>query len=152
MTTDHERLYPVNYAWMNTDPLNWAPPGGESIAQVADNRVRELFDSLHRDHDEKHVDAVIAVTHGEFIWATRLVLDYMSNETYEAAEADAALKIHNCHVVHWTRLDPATGVQAPYLKWSRTVWPHETPWKSAGRSTLSNDELLAEAEQLHRLW
>lgn len=149
---DHRDRYPANHAWMEADPLNWAPPGGESIVQVADNRVRELFDSLHRDHDEKEVDSVIAVTHGEFIWATKLVLDYMSNETYSAADADPELKIQNCHVVHWTRLDPDTHAPAPYLKWSRSLWPQETPWQAAGRTTLTNEQLRSQAEELKRLW
>ena len=98
---------------MRADPLNWAPPGGESISQVADKRVRELCDSLHREHSDKGVDSVLAVTHGDFIWASRLLLDYMLNEDWDASELDPTVKVHNCQVVHWTRSDPKGGEPAP---------------------------------------
>ena len=65
---EHEQRYPENYRWMLSDPLNWTPPGGESIVQVADTRVRGVLDTLHRDHDQKEVNAVLASTHGEWIW------------------------------------------------------------------------------------
>jgi hypothetical protein len=127
------------------------------ISQVADNRVREFFDTLHRDHDEKDVQSVIGVTHGEFIWAARLVLDYMFNEDYEATEADKTQKIHNCQVVHYTRISPEDGTQSPYLRWRRSVAPWKTPghtgeWHQSSRRTLSNDELLAQVESLPRLF
>lgn len=154
---EHKKQYPINYAWMQADPMHWAPPGGESISQVADNRVRELFDTLHRDHDEKGVEAVIGVTHGEWLWATRLVLDYMSNEDYEVAEGDKAQKIHNCQVVHYTRINPEDGTVAPYLRWRRSVWPWKHPdaqgeWQESHRTLLNNAELLKQAEALPRLF
>jgi broad specificity phosphatase PhoE len=154
---EHKKNYPNNHKWMKEDPLHWAPPGGESISQVADNRVREFFDTLHRDHDEKDVQSVIGVTHGEFIWAARLVLDYMFNEDYEATEADKTQKIHNCQVVHYTRISPEDGTQSPYLRWRRSVAPWKTPghtgeWHQSSRRTLSNDELLAQVESLPRLF
>ena len=154
---EHRAQYPRNYAWMKADPLHWAPPGGESISQVADNRVREFFDWLHREHDDKGVNSVIAVTHGELIWATRLALDYMFNEDYEASENDPSQKINNCQVVHYTRLDPETGKVAPYLRWKRSVWPWQSPddvgvWQESTRRILTNEELLTQAEVLPRLF
>lgn len=154
---EHKEKYPRNFKWMNADPLHWAPPGGESISEVADNRVREVLDSLHRDHDNKGVESVVAVTHGEFIWASRLVLDYMFNEDYEASEHDVTQRIHNCQVVHYTRLSPYDGSQAEYLKWNRSVWPWKDPddqgtWKESARQRLGNEALLAQAEAIPRLF
>jgi len=154
---EHQEIYPRNYEWMQLDPLNWAPPGGESIVQVSDTRVREVLDTLHRDHDEKGVDAVIAATHGEWIWAARLVLEYMFHEDWETHKEDPMQKIHNCQVVHYTRLDPETGEQAPYLRWMRSITPwkddaDQGTWKENVRRTLSNEELIARAEQVPRLY
>ncbi len=154
---EHREKYPLNYTWMKADPLHWAPPGGESISQVADNRVREAFDTMHRDHDEKGINSVIAVTHGEWIWATRLLLDYMFNEEYEKIENDKSQRINNCQVIHYTRLNPQTGEEAPYLKWRRSVWPWKYPddqgkWEELSRKILSNEELLEQVERLPRLF
>lgn len=154
---EHKTLYPRNYAWQQRDKMNWAPPGGESIVQISDGRVREVFDTLHRDHDEKNVDSVIAVTHGEWIWAARLALEYMFNEEWTQMDGDPKEKINNCQVVHYTRLSPDTGEQADYLKWMRSVnagggetGPGE--WRESSRRILSNEELLRQVEQLPRLW
>lgn len=154
---EHRELYPRNYKWMQSDPLYWTPPGGESVSQVADNRVRELFDTLHRDHDEKGTDSVIVVTHGEFIWATRLVLEYMFNDDYLKSGTDASQKINNCQVVHYTRINPATGEKANHLKWRRSVWPWKTPdeqgsWQKSTRKLLSNKDLLQQVETVPRLF
>jgi broad specificity phosphatase PhoE len=152
---EHEELYPRNYQWMEQSPLEWCPPGGESIVQVADTRVRGVLDTLHRDHDEKDVNSVIAVTHGEWIWAARLVLEYMFNEDWDVTKNNPAEKIHNCQVVHYTRLDPRTGEQAPFLKWMRSVNPYrqetEGNWRELSRRTLSNEEMIRRAEQLPRM-
>lgn len=152
---EHEELYPRNYEWMEQSPLEWCPPGGESIVQVADTRVRGVLDTLHRDHDEKDVNSVIAVTHGEWIWAARLVLEYMFNEDWDVTKNNPAEKIHNCQVVHYTRLDPRTGEQAPFLKWMRSVNPYrqetEGNWRELSRRTLSNEEMIRRAEQLPRM-
>jgi hypothetical protein len=141
----------------NTDKLNWAPPGGESIVQISDGRVREFFDTLHRDHDQKGVNSVLAITHGEWIWAARLALEYMFNEEWEAVDDDPSEKIHNCQVVHYTRLDPETDKTADYLKWMRSVdagnsetGPGE--WRKSSRRILSNKELRQQVEQVPRLW
>lgn len=155
--SEHEEKFPDNYKWQQSDPLHWAPPGGESISQVADNRVREVFDSLHRAHDEKGEKAFVLVTHGEFMWASRLVLDYMFNEDYMAAESDPTQKIHNCQVLHYTRISPEDGSRASYLRWRRSICAWQEPnddgrWEESGRLKLSNEELLEQVEQLPRLF
>lgn len=153
----HEELYPRNYSWQKRDKMNWAPPGGESIVQISDGRVREFFDTLHRDHDQKGVESVIAITHGEWIWAARLALEYMFNEDWETMDNDPAEKIHNCQVVHYSRLNPTTGEPADYLKWMRSVnagggETGQGEWRESSRKVLSNDQLLQQVEQLPRLW
>ena len=43
--------YKRNWLFKNTDPLYWCPPAGESIADVAENRVHNLLTSLNRKSD-----------------------------------------------------------------------------------------------------
>lgn len=153
---EHKQLYPRNYDWMLKDPLNWTPPGGESIVDMADTRVRGVFDTMHRDHDEKDIDSYLVSTHGEWIWGARLVLEYMFNEDWDTIKNDPAEKVHNCQVLHYTRLNPEDPTeQAQYLRWMRSVNPYrgevECKWREIGRRILTNDELIARAEQLPRL-
>ena len=41
--------YEMNAKMKQLDPLYWVPPGGESIAHFAENRVRNVCDTLHRE-------------------------------------------------------------------------------------------------------
>ena len=66
------------------DPLYWVAPGGESIAQIAEDRVRNVLDSLHREASDQRV---LCVTHRELMWAMRLVLERWSDEEFTAATA-----------------------------------------------------------------
>lgn len=151
----YKTAYPRNHAWQQRDKLNWSPPGGESIVDIADGRVRELLDTMHRDHDQKGIDSVLAVAHGELMLAVRLVLEYMSNEDWALKES--AEKIHNCQVVHYTNIDPTTNEKADYLRWVRSVnaGNGETGpgiWRENAKHFLTNEELLAQAKEIPRLW
>lgn len=42
---DFKTNYARNWMFKNTDPLYWRPPAGESIADVAENRVHNLLTS-----------------------------------------------------------------------------------------------------------
>ena len=154
---EFKEIYPRNWAWQQRDPLHWTPPGGESIVSVAENRVREFFDTLDRDRAEKGVKSVVAATHGEFIWATKLGLQYMSNEDWAMADGDPEQKIENCQVLHWTRLSPKTGEQATYMRWMRAVTPWKNPddpgvWHESERPTYTNEQMLARAALVPRLF
>lgn len=98
--------YSLNARKKEIDPLYWRPPGGESICDVAENRVRNFLDTLHRECSSH---AVFTVTHGEFMRATRLVLERADDETYESWDDDPAQKIHNCEVIHYSRRVPERG-------------------------------------------
>ena len=106
--------------WEGPDPLYWVPPGGESIAQVAENRVRNFLYTLHRELDGRRV---LAVTHGEFIWATRLVLERFDDDEYERLVTDDAERIGNCEIVHYSRRDPTSELTSDRLEWIRRSRP-----------------------------
>lgn len=154
---DFRKLYQLNHQWRDNDPLYWNPPAGESIANVAENRVRNLLSTLHRENDG---DNVLLVTHGEFIWATRLVLERWSDEEFMQRDDDPYQRIHNCTVLHYTRINPETGEEKDKLQWARRAWPVETsdgnwtmhvePWEEFGRPYYTNSELMEKANSNRR--
>lgn len=145
--------YPDCVSQKVNNPLYWQPPGGESIAQVADTRVRSMNCTLHDQHDNKGRNSAIISTHGEYIWANHLEQERLGHEEWAVAEADAARKIKNCQIVHFTRLDPQTNEQAPRLSWVRSVSPWEAPddpgkWRFIAQPLLTNEQLLAEVRSV----
>ncbi|MGP9610041.1 histidine phosphatase family protein [Corynebacterium sp. AOP36-E1-14] len=154
-----EEQYAHNALLRRKDPLYWAPPAGESIANVAENRVRNMLSTLHRESSE---DNVLVVTHGDFMWSTRLVLERWSDEEFLRCDKDKEMTIFNCTVLHYTRIDPDTGEIAPWMRWVRAAHPFcdrttgvwrmvEQPWQRFDRDYLSNEDLAAVAEEQSRL-
>lgn len=146
--------YSYNYAYKERSPLYWQPPAGESIAQVAENRVRNLLSTLHRECSE---GTVLAVTHGEFMWATRLVLERWSDEQFAEYDKNEDYKIHNATVLEYTRINPFTGEETDKLQWVRRSYPiEESPdtfimaigdWTEFKRPYLSNQDLFELVEK-----
>lgn len=138
--------YPNSARVKKNNPLYWCPPGGESIAEVAENRVRNILDTLHRQYSHKNV---IAVTHGETMWAHRLVLDRWNDEEFNNNDANKDMKIHNCQAIHYRRSDPSSdGHLNQYriitpIKQSDGSWVAEvtTHWTDFSFNTYSNEEL-----------
>lgn len=149
-----------NAKMKKADPLYWCAPNGESVAHVAENRVRNVLDTLHREHSG---GKVIGVLHAETMQGFRLVLERMSDEQFARMDADADERIRNCEAIHYTRIDPFTdnGVRmrsleqrlAPRLTWMRRARPvlvdgqwtvQVTPWREIAFEAYSNEELLAQ--------
>lgn len=139
----------ANYHMFKIDPLYWQPAGGESIAQVAENRVRNLLDTLHRETSEKDV---VVVAHGEFMWATRMVLERWNDEEFLVRDADKSQKITNAQVIWYTRKNPWTGEVARKLSWVMVASPELDEsgqwgmmirdWEQFDSGLLTNAELL----------
>jgi broad specificity phosphatase PhoE len=149
--------YPRSAQLKEVDPLYWTPAGGESIAEVADSRVRGLLDTLHRENDG---DDVIIVSHGDYIWSLMMVLERWSDEEFLQYKSDPAWKIQNGHLIHYCRANPETNEMADKLQWVRSAYPHRTDnngddatwqmivndWREFSGSLLTNDELCAACE------
>lgn len=155
---EFKQKYPANFAYKKKDPLYWSPPAGESIANVAENRVRNILSTLHRENKR---DNVLMVTHGEFIWAMRLVIERWSDEEFLKFDKEPDMKIHNCTVIHYTRVNPITSVIDSKLRWVRKAYPvceNNTwnmkvgEWQEFSRQRFSNEELLVKASvESHKL-
>lgn len=81
------------------DPLYWRPPGGESVCDVAENRVSNFLRMLEREHSGQDV---VVVSHGEFIRAVMLVLLEADDEEYLRWERDPSMRLGNCEVVQFS--------------------------------------------------
>lgn len=102
------------------DPLYWTPPGGESIADVAENRVRNILRKI--DTGGASGGRVLAVTHGETMMAFRLVLERLSDEAFEDLDANPAHRLPNCAALHYSPTGPQTQTHSN-LRWLRQVNP-----------------------------
>ena len=142
--------YERNWIFKRTDPLYWRPPAGESIADVAEDRVHNLLTSLNR-HSESQ--SVVTVTHGDFMQALMLTLEDLSDEEFLHRYDSDDWKVTNCTCLHYTRRDPDTGRTTERLRWEQTARPvfdQQTgrweisvePWREFQRPLLSNGDLV----------
>ncbi|KAG2769433.1 hypothetical protein PC129_g10647 [Phytophthora cactorum] len=132
----------------------YAPPGGESLAAVAQRADRLLGILNHECHGKR----AIVVAHGEVIWAMRTRLERMSQDTFIELQESGRMvdQIHNGHILHYTRKDPLTGKMAPYFTHVRSVCPWNEKlspkgWMKINRPVYDNELLLATAERVPRM-
>lgn len=146
--SEFKEAFPHNAFTKEIDSLYWRPPGGESIADVR-LRVRNFFDTLHRECAGQRV---IVVTHGEFMWAARAELEYLTDEQWVLAGKDATQRIQNTHVFHYSRTHPESGVTEKYIGWQKSVcpWKKETgsKWTQIIRKRFSNEDLLEQVNEI----
>jgi broad specificity phosphatase PhoE len=120
----------------------WRPECGESMADLC-KRVNRVLDTLWRENDG---DNVIVVCHEEVMWAFRMRLEKLAPEDYLKLDEDEALKVHNCQIWHYTRLDPQTKRQDIHFTHRATYDPCEPrrsrSWEPIHRPRHSNEELL----------
>ena len=130
----------------------WQPRDGESLASGVRARFESLLSSLNRKTDGKKV---IAATHGGYMNAARFVLERITPEKWKEDFDNGDHRIFNAHILHYTRLDPETGQQAPYLKWRRAIcpWDESLSWDDGKWIEISartyNDQELLEFANLH---
>ena len=146
---DFKNNYPRNWMFRETDPLYWCPPAGESIADVAENRVHNLLTQLDKHSDS---ESVVIVTHGDFMRAMMLTIEDLSDEEYLRRHEDPNFKIDNCTCIHYSRRNPYTGRTSTRICWEQHATPvkddngkwvvKESEWREFHPTTLSNGELV----------
>lgn len=148
---DFRTNYPRNWMFKRTDPLYWRPPAGESIADVAEDRVHNLLTSLNR---RSEAESVVIVTHGDFMQALMLTLEDISDEEFLHRADSYDWRITNCTCLHYSRRDPVTGRTSKRLRWEQTARPQldpqtghwkvvVEPWREFKRPLLSNGDLVS---------
>jgi NAD+ kinase len=135
----------------NVDSFFWAPPDGESMAQLC-LRIDRVIETLHRECSEKKV---IIVAHGEVMWAFRVRLERMLQSVYKRLDTSKHPfdHIHNCQILHYTRRRGIewhpSGTTAFYGR-MRSICPtnltlSRNEWEPIERRSYSNEDLLAMA-------
>lgn len=156
--TDDEREahFPLTQQNKDLNPWYWTPPGGESLGTGTRLRFERHLDTLHREMPGKNV---ITVTHGEYMWVARFVLERMNVSDWLALDGDASQRIQNTMVLQYTRRDPENPrLRADKLMWARAVCPWDADksinggdWWEIERKTYSEEELRQQVEQMPRL-
>ena len=156
--TDDEREahFPLTKQNKDLNPWYWMPPGGESLATGVRLRFERHLDTLHREMEKKNV---LTVTHGEYMWVARFVLERMDVADWLKADGDDSQRIQNTMVLQYTRKDPENSkLRADKLMWARAICPWDTDksinggdWWQLERNTYSDRELMEQVEQLPRL-
>eukprot|EP01112_Ceratiomyxa_fruticulosa_P021756 TRINITY_DN7777_c0_g1_i1.p1 TRINITY_DN7777_c0_g1~~TRINITY_DN7777_c0_g1_i1.p1 ORF type:complete len:412 (-),score=78.75 TRINITY_DN7777_c0_g1_i1:372-1607(-) len=150
--TEKNERFGDELARRKRDSFFWAPPGGESIANVC-VRVDHTFNTLRRECKNQKV---IIVCHGEVMWAFRVRLERLSQIRYQQLQSSKDPKdaIHNTTVLHYTRIHPVTGEIYPYFKFMRSECPwhpeYSTGWMEFERPTYSNEELMQSVKTVPR--
>jgi NAD+ kinase len=154
--TDHQRklLYAQELHQREIDRFYWSPPEGESMANLC-RRLDRILGTLHRECSGKNV---IIVCHGEVMWALRVRLERMLQGRYKELDESRHPfdRMHNCQILHYTRINQDTGEMGPYMDWMRSICPWDTrlsrnTWEKVERKTFSNEELRLLVEQHPRL-
>lgn len=152
---EFRRQYPNNARLKEIDPIYWAPPAGESLAAVVENRSSNFVRSLSRDSSGARV---VAVTHGDFILSTRMLLERWSDEQFARMDADESQRTRNCIRVRYSRRNPETGQLADRFRWVSLAYPDtdsnsivELGWREFdGAQKVSNGDLLSLVESQER--
>lgn len=152
--SERNELFAAELAARREDPCYWRPPDGESLAEVC-LRVERVLNGLTR---ECPGGSCIVVTHEDVMWAARFVLERMTQEQWRALllSDDPCDKIHNGHVLHYTRRDPVTGACSDTLEWVRSICPWDRArgreeWRRIEPPSFTNEELLAAVSTVERL-
>jgi broad specificity phosphatase PhoE len=128
------------------DAFYWAPPSGESLANVA-LRVDYVIDSLAEG--ARCLDSAILVTHFNVLQVFRTRIEAIGQRDFEkeVVTTDRWHKLQNCSVIHYTRRNPMTNAIEPVYKWKRFATPWlgdrfgNPPWEEMKYRYLTDDEI-----------
>jgi len=134
------------------DRFYFQPPGGESIANSC-LRVERWLSDLKASSSGL---TVIAVCHGNIIYAIRVVLEKMKQEEFANMKRDSMKKIHYGQIIHYTRRNPENNRMSKNFGWMRSICPWDiskssNKWIKITRPVWTNEELFSSAEKIPRL-
>ncbi len=149
---NRKNLYPGTVRGLEANAFFARMAGGESVFDTS-FRVREFLGMCAREYSDKRV---IAVAHGEVMWATRFVLERLMPHEWQSLDEQKDQRIANCSILHYTRVDPnGSGEVAGSLSsgWRRITdpidgkSPYGGEWRRLpGKRSLTAAELMAVVE------
>jgi broad specificity phosphatase PhoE len=126
------------------DGIYWAPPGGESLADVC-LRVDRVLDTMHRECSQGNV---LIVAHGELMRALQMRLMRLTEMDMHQilTSQEPKKKIQNCRIHHYTRIDPANKREYQNLRFFRSICPwdeslSDSDWQEIVRPKFTNEQL-----------
>jgi broad specificity phosphatase PhoE len=118
---EQEKLFKDSTAIKNQFAWYWKPQGGESLATGVRSRVNSVLTHLSRLEE---AEAVIGVTHGEFISTAQFVIEKMTPHQWVERERNEELTIRNANIVEYTRVNPENPNDIrSFYKWGRVTNP-----------------------------
>ncbi len=118
---EQAQLFPMTTEHKEVNPWYVGMEGGESLSGGVLLRFRNFLDSLHREAAD---GTAIAVSHGEFMWVARYVLERMTPEAWEALDSDVSQTVRNCSILHYSRVNPENPEHVDdRLRWMRFIYP-----------------------------
>jgi NAD+ kinase len=143
-------LFPISSEQRRRNRFLWRPECGESTPDM-DLRARDMLATFARELSGKRV---ICVTHEDTMWAFRLRLEKWTLEHWNERRTNETHDIHNCGILHYTRVR-SDGTVADRFDRVRVIDPlgdSETEWETNERPLFSDDDLMAQVEQVPHLW
>lgn len=132
----------------------WTPPRGESMFQLC-QRLEKVLETLHRECSNGRI---IMVCHGEVMWGFRVILERIPPDKYVKLDESKNPfdRIHNCQILHYSRINPSSNELTPTLNWMRSICPTDlslsnNDWQEIIRPKFTNKQLLHHAEQFPRI-
>lgn len=130
----------------------WRPSDGETLQDVI-MRERDFLRSLHEQCKDKHV---LAVCHGEAIWAFRTILERWTSHDLvrEMREYDSRTRPSNCRIVHYTRDSDSHGKGFTRVRFIHPMHPNDETrnldWQPIGVRHFTDKELREFASTFER--
>lgn len=144
-TETFKELYPTNYDRHTKDPLYWMPPGGESLASVAEGRLNAFFAKLHRDNAGENV---MCVTHHDIMLSARLVLEHLSDEDFTNRLQSKELAFPNASALCYTRVNPKTKELSSKLAFVKIIYiDSEGTLQTDGWHEITKEKLKLKIEE-----
>ena len=136
--------YPEAWKMSREDPFNWAPPNGESFAQVtyqhtdpmaASGRLIEFLNES--SNDESPAKRMLIVGHSDLQWGFRYLFEGMTLGEFRTKylSRDPAESVTYGQITHYTKIDPHTQRLGPAgVLWMRVIDPMnpesaKIPWR-----------------------
>lgn len=107
--------------------------GGESNYDVT-FRIAAFIATLARKHPRERV---LAVTHGEVMWAARYAIERQLPHEWQGLDADKSLRITNCMILQYTRRNPfdpndvVGSLSAGWRRLTNPIDPSTSPYDGA---------------------
>lgn len=146
---EREEKYPEFMAIKKRDGVHWPGLGGESMADLVFRAKVGIIATLYRELPNK---SGIVVSHGNTLWAIRIVLEGLTFGMYHELDdkKHPLEKMNNCQILHYTRVDPQDPSRiTDNFTWMRSVCPWDTTlsrneWQEIKRARFTNAELLSD--------